>query len=58
MPHPLIAAAMIATFIGAMLGCRQIFIAIIGVIGPNVAMVIVLICYALVCHCHRQERGY
>lgn len=58
MPHPMIAAAMIATLIVAVLICRQILIAVIDLIGTNLAMVIVLIAYALVCRLHRRERGY
>jgi hypothetical protein len=58
MPHPMIAAAMIATLIGAILICRFILTAAIDAIGPNVAMLIVLGCYILVCHIHRRERGY
>lgn len=58
MPHPMIAAGMIATLIGAILICRQILIAIVEAIGPNIAALIVLIAWLLVCELHRRERGY
>jgi hypothetical protein len=59
MPHPFIAATMIAALIAVMLVWRKIVIALVDAGGLPITIAIVATCFALACLIHHREtRGY